>query len=60
MIKAGLAQKFPYAFDWIQIKILDDKTAAHGLWLFKLHYDFINGADVLSLMQALSGYKIAE
>ncbi|CAN5427772.1 DUF5519 family protein [soil metagenome] len=56
LIKAGLAQKFPYAEDWIQFTISDDKTAAHALWLFKLHYDHLKGADEGKLMQSILDY----
>jgi hypothetical protein len=58
IIKAGLAQKFPYAENWIQFNITDQRSAAHAIWLFKLHYDYLKGADALNLMQAISDYKV--
>lgn len=57
LIKAGLAQKFPYAENWIQFKIADDKSATHAIWLFKLHYNYLNGADEESLMQIMMDYS---
>ncbi len=57
LIKAGLAQKFPYAEDWIQFHISDIKTAEHATWLFKLHYDYLNGADSADLLQLIAAYK---
>ncbi len=60
LIKAGLAQKFPYAENWVQFNITDKKTALHGTWLFKLHYDHLNGADAAELMQAISDYKLVD
>lgn len=56
LINSGLAQKFRYAENWIDFNISDDKSAAHALWLFKLHYDKLMGADTAILMQAISGY----
>jgi len=58
LIKSGLAQKFPYAENWVQFKISDNKSAAHASWLFKLHYDYLKGADAADLMQAISVYKL--
>ena len=60
LIKAGLAEKFPYAENWIQFKIADDKSAAHAIWLFKLHYDFLNGTDEVKLMQTINDYQLAK
>ena len=57
LIKEVLAQKFPYAADWIQFTIVDKKTAAHGLWLFKLHYDFLRGADDGDIIKKIAEYK---
>jgi len=57
LIKAGLAQKFPYAENWVQFNISDKKSAAHATWLFKLHYDYLNGADAVKLIQAISDYN---
>ena len=58
LINAGLAQKFPYGEDWVQYSISDNKSAAHAIWLFKLHYDFLNGTDAVNLMQTISDYKV--
>ena len=57
LINAGLTQKFPYGEDWVQYSISDNKSAAHAIWLFKLHYDFLNGTDAVNLMQTISNYK---
>ena len=57
LIKAGLAQKFPYAENWVQFNISDDKSAAQAIWLFKLHYDYLGGVDAASLMQAILHYR---
>ena len=58
LINGGFAQKFPYGEDWVQFSISDDKSAAHAIRLFKLHYDFLNGTDVVNLMQTISEYKV--
>lgn len=60
LIKAGLAQKFPYAENWIQFSITDPGSAAHAIWLFKFHYDYLKGADVVNLTQAISDYKVVQ
>lgn len=57
LIKAGLAQKFPYAENWVQFNISDDKSAAQAIWLFKLHYDYLGGVDAATLMQAILHYR---
>lgn len=57
LIKGGLAQKFPYGENWVQFNISDDKTASHATWLFKLHYDYLNGAESVNLSQKISGYQ---
>lgn len=57
LIKAGLAQKFQYAENWVQFNISDDKSAAHAIWIFKLHYDHLNGVDATTLMQGISDYR---
>ena len=56
LIKAGMAQRFPYGENWVQFKISDEKSAAHAIWLFKLHYDHLNGADEANLTQVISNY----
>ena len=58
LIKAGLAQKFPYAENWVQFNISDDKSAAQAIWLFKLHYDYLGGVDAATLMQAILHYQL--
>lgn len=57
LIKAGLAQKFPYGENWVQSKISDEKSGTHAIWLFKLHYDKLCGADISQLFQTISDYK---
>ncbi len=57
LIKAGLAQKFPYGDNWVQFKISDEKTVIHAIWLFKLHYDKLQGADAEKLVQSISDYR---
>jgi hypothetical protein len=57
LIKAGLAQKFPYGENWIQFKISDQESVKQAIWLFKLHYDQLLGADKLILIKAITGYK---
>lgn len=57
LIQAGLAQKFPYAANWIQYKISDPKSARHAIWLFKLQYDQLLGADTTQLLRAIADYK---
>ncbi|MEO5571891.1 MAG: luciferase family protein [Bacteroidia bacterium] len=54
LIKAGLAKKFPYGANWIQFKISDEKSARHAIWLFKLHYDKLLGADSAQLLRVIS------
>lgn len=56
LLKSGLAQKFPYAENWVQFNISDEESATHATWLFKLHYDHCNGAEEVILMQAISDY----
>lgn len=58
LIKAGLAQKFPYAENWVQFNISNDKSAAQAIWLFKLHYDYLGGVDAATLMQAILHYQL--
>ncbi len=58
LIKAGFAQNFPYAENWIQFNISNDKSAEHAIWLFKLHYGCLNGADAESVMHSIANYKI--
>lgn len=57
LIKAGLAQTFPYGENWVQYKIADEKGATHATWLFKLHYDKLCGADIAILARSISDYK---
>lgn len=57
LVEAGIAQKFPYGENWVQFRILDKETATHAVWLFKLHYDNLRGADAAILMEAIPGYK---
>ena len=59
LIKAKLAQKFPYAANWIQFKIKDEKTAKHAIWLFKLHYDKLCGASDEIVFEIISNYKLS-
>jgi len=56
LIKAELAQKFPYAENWIQFKISDPKSAIHAIWLFKLHYNKLRGVDTAKLLQEIADY----
>ncbi len=57
LIKAGLAQKFPYGENWIQYEISNLKSGTHAIWLFKLHYNKLRGADPEILFQQISDYK---
>ncbi len=59
LITAGLAQQFPYGKDWVQFKITDKESANHAIWLFKLHYDNLRGANALQLLNKISKYNIA-
>lgn len=54
LIKAGLARKFPYGENWIQFKIFDRESVNHAIWLFKLHYDKLRGADTAKSVKAIS------
>ncbi len=57
-VKAGLAQKFPYAVDWVQYSIEDKKSVAQATWLFKLHYDHIKGTTEEDSIQQILQYEI--
>ncbi|MEP6713509.1 MAG: hypothetical protein ABJA37_13880 [Ferruginibacter sp.] len=57
LIKAGLAQKFPYGANWVQYNITDQQNAAHAVWIFKLDYDVLEGADDTKLLKAIAGCK---
>lgn len=57
LITKGLAKKFPYGVNWIQFKIFDQESANHAIWLFKLHYKKLSGADKIKLFQSISDYK---
>lgn len=57
LIAEGLAQKFIYAANWIQFKIVDEQSADHATWLFKLHYDKLNGGDSEKIFQSIFDYK---
>lgn len=57
LIAKGLAKKFPYAVNWIQFKIVDQESANHATWLFKLHYNNLNDTDKIKLFQSISDYK---
>ena len=57
LIKSKLAQKFPYSENWIQFKITNEISAAHAIWLFKLHYDNLCGFKTKILLQTISECK---
>lgn len=57
LIKAELARKFPYGENWIQFKIFDEESVKHAIWLFKLHYNNLRGADAAETIKAISGYR---
>jgi len=57
LIKSGLAQKFPYGQNWVQFQISDQKSADHAIWIFKLHYDHLSGADSSTIMNTIAEYK---
>ncbi len=57
LIKSGLAQKFPYGENWIQFKVSDQESVRHAIWIFKLHYDNLRGADIATLVKAMSDYR---
>lgn len=57
LIKAGLARRFPYGEHWIQFKIFDRESVNHAIWLFKLHYNILRGADIAKLVKAVSDYR---
>jgi len=57
LIKAGLAQKFPWGRDWVQFKIRNDAAVNHGIWLFRLNYDRLKGASTETLMDRITSYK---
>jgi len=56
LLNAGLAQKFPYAANWIAFKIHDQPSANHAIWLFELHYKNLTGADTEQLLQSIADY----
>ena len=58
LIKAGLAQKFQYAENWVEFNISNDEKASHAIWLFKLHYDYLNGVDEATLIQKINDYSL--
>jgi hypothetical protein len=44
LIDAEHAEPFRWAEDWVQFSIKNKGSAQHGLWLFRLGYDRLNGA----------------
>ena len=59
LISEGLAQKFPYAANWIQFKISDIASSNQAIWLFNLHYQLLQGMNKEKLFQAILDYKKA-
>ena len=57
LIKAKLAQKFPYGANWVQFEINSKKTAEHAIWLFQLHYKKLNGTEEEKLINDILEYK---
>jgi Family of unknown function (DUF5519) len=53
LIKANHAQKFRWGADWVQFPIIDEASARHAVWLFRLSYDHLNGTSVQDLMQRI-------
>ncbi len=60
LIKAGLAQKFRYAENWVEFNISNDEKAAHAIWLFNLHYDLLNNIEEATLLQRIKDYKLVQ
>jgi Family of unknown function (DUF5519) len=44
LIDAKHAEPFRWAEDWVQFSVKNQGSAQHGLWLFRLGYDRLNGA----------------
>ncbi len=57
LIAKWLAKNFPYAVNWIQLKIVDQQSAIHANWLFKLHLNNLKDTDKIKLFQSIADYK---
>ena len=56
LIEKSLARKFIYGTNFLEFTISNKKSAEHALWLFKIHYDFINGVEFAVLKDSIVDY----
>ena len=53
VLKADLADAFPWGRDWVQLEITDKKSAERALWLFEIGYDRLNGVSEADLLERI-------
>lgn len=54
ILKNKLAQKFPYAQDWVMFSIAKKQDVKKAILLFQLNYDRLNGAPIDALISKIS------
>ena len=59
LLKKNLAQKFPYAKNWVQYNIKSEKDVKQAVWLFQLNYKRICGVSMEQLVKEIDDYSIA-
>ena len=58
LIQAKIAEKFIYVQHWVQFKIHNQASVNQAIWIFRLHYDRLFGADDAQLIQRISEFKV--
>ena len=53
LIESGLAEALPWAEDWVQAPISNERDACNALWLFRLAYDRLTGTPVPELCRRI-------
>jgi hypothetical protein len=57
LLKSKLAMNFPYGKDWVCYDISSAKNVDHALFLFKINYDRIQGANSDELLNRIKSVE---
>lgn len=54
LVRAGLAEKFPYGAGWVLHRITNKTEAKHAVWLFNINYQRLTGVPLADILPQIA------